>query len=89
MCSSAIITCAKLRHPLLCHYSHEHSGSYWVRQARLVLCCLDGERVVDNDDNSVLASSDYQLEVHYEMAVSALSLEAGLSSHADPFYSCI
>ena len=26
-----------------------------VRQARLVLCCLDGERVVGNDDNSVLA----------------------------------
>ena len=29
-----------------------------VRQARLVLCCLDGERVVGSDDNSVLASSD-------------------------------
>ena len=28
-----------------------------VRQARLVLCCLDGERVVGND-NSVCASSD-------------------------------
>ena len=49
---------------LLCHYSHERSGSYWkvagskVSQARLVLCCLDGERVVGNDDNSVLAHSD-------------------------------
>ena len=48
---------------LLCH---KRSGSYWkfvgsmskVRQARLVLCCLDGERVVANDDNSVLAISD-------------------------------
>ena len=52
--------------PLLCHYSHgtvEAIGSLQaqkakVRQARLVLCCLDGERVVGSDDNSVLASSD-------------------------------
>ena len=52
--------------PLLCHCSHERNGSYLslqaqlakVRQARLVLCCLDGERVVGNDDNSVCASSD-------------------------------
>ena len=29
-----------------------------VCQARLVLCCLDGERVVGNDDNSVLTRSD-------------------------------
>ena len=29
-----------------------------MRQARLVLCCLDGERVVGNDDESVLARSD-------------------------------
>ena len=28
-----------------------------VRQARLVLCCLDGERVVSDDNNSVLAGS--------------------------------
>ena len=27
-------------------------------QARLVLCCLDGERVVGDDDNSVFASYD-------------------------------
>ena len=45
-------------------------------QARLGLCCLDGERVVGNDDNSVLASSDHYLEVHYKIAVSALLLEA-------------
>ena len=29
-----------------------------VCQARLVLCCLDGEKVVGSDDNSVLASFD-------------------------------
>ena len=29
-----------------------------IRQTRLVLCCLDGERVIGNDDNSVLASFD-------------------------------
>ena len=29
-----------------------------VCQARLVLCCLDGERVVGNDDNSVCTSID-------------------------------
>ena len=29
-----------------------------MRQARSVLCCLDSERVVDSDDNSVLVSSD-------------------------------
>ena len=70
--------------PLLCHYSHERSGSYWkfgaqyakVSQARLILCCLDGERVVGNDNNSVCASSDHQLKAHYKIAVSALSLEA-------------
>ena len=28
------------------------------RYASLVLCCLDGERVVSNDDNSVLIRSD-------------------------------
>ena len=39
--------------PLLCHYSHKCSG----RKARLVLCCLDGERVVVNNDNCVYASS--------------------------------
>ena len=27
--SSAIITCAKLHRPLLCHCSHEDQGSYW------------------------------------------------------------
>ena len=32
-----------------------------MRQARLVLCCLDGERLVGKDDNSVLASSDRYL----------------------------
>ena len=45
---------------LLCHYSHKRSGRYWkfsgsigqgtIRQARFVLCCLDGERVVGNND---------------------------------------
>ena len=46
--------------PLLCHYSHKRTGILQakVRKARLVLCCLDGERVVGNDDNSVCASSD-------------------------------
>ena len=29
-----------------------------IHQARLVLCCLDGEGVVGNDGNSALASSD-------------------------------
>ena len=29
-----------------------------VYQAKLILCCLDGERVVANDDISVFASSD-------------------------------
>ena len=29
-----------------------------ILASRLVLCCLDGERMVGNDDNSVLASSD-------------------------------
>ena len=28
VCSSVIITCAKFVIPLLCYYSHEHSGSY-------------------------------------------------------------
>ena len=28
------------------------------RNVKLVLCCLDGERVVGNNDNSVLASLD-------------------------------
>ena len=63
VCSSAIITCAKLHHSVT---GHERDGSYWkfagpiakVRQATLVLCCLDSERVVGNDNNSVLASSD-------------------------------
>ena len=49
--------------------------------------------MVGNDDNSVLASSDHYLEVHYKIAVSALSLEAvcdeTVYSQADPFYSCI
>ena len=48
---------------LLCHYSHGCSGSCWkfagsIGQARLVLYCLDGKRMVGNDDNSVLACSD-------------------------------
>ena len=34
-----------------------HAEKAKVHQARLVLCCLDGERVVDNDDNAVSASS--------------------------------
>ena len=38
-----------------------------MRQARLVLCCLDGERVVGKDDNS-------SSEAYYEIAVSALLL---------------
>ena len=64
VCSSAIITCAKLRHSVTMPlYSHERSGSYWtfagsIGQDKLVLCCLDGERVVGSDDNSVLASFD-------------------------------
>ena len=65
VCLSAIInatiTCAKL----LCHYALQAQWKLLevcrlnrpryvkVRQARLVLCCLDGERVVGNDDNSV------------------------------------
>ena len=49
---------------LLCHYSHECTGCYWgfaglVGQGSLVLCCLDGERVVGNDDNFICASSDH------------------------------
>ena len=57
------ITCAKLRHFVTMHYSHKRSGSYWkfVGKARLDLCCLDGERVVGNDDNSVFVSSDRYL----------------------------
>ena len=47
-----------------------------VRQASLVLCWLDGKKMVGNNDNSVLASSDSQLETQYEIAVSALSLTA-------------
>ena len=59
VCSSAIIMYAKYVILLLCHNSHERSGSYWkfagsIGQDTLVLCCLDGER----DDNSVLANSD-------------------------------
>ena len=62
VCSSAIITHTSFR--------------YYIRQARLVLCCLDGERVVGNDDNSVFARSDCSLEGQYEIGVSALALEA-------------
>ena len=40
------------------------------------MCCLDGERVVGNDDNFLARSDCYKLEAHYEIAVSALSLEA-------------
>ena len=52
--------CAKLRHFVT---MHERSGSHWkfadsIGQARLVMCCLDGERMVGNDNNSVLARSD-------------------------------
>ena len=43
-------------------------------EARLVLCSLDGERMVGNDDTSVLASSDHKLDAHYKIAVSAFSL---------------
>ena len=47
--------------PLLCHYSHERSGSCKKfagsigqgKSSRLVLCCLDGEGVVGNDDNHI------------------------------------
>ena len=49
VCSSANITCAKLRH------SVTMPTSAGLRQARLVLCCLYGERVVGNDDSSVLS----------------------------------
>ena len=47
-----------------------------VSQASLALCCLDDEKVVGSGDNSIVASSDSQMEAHYEIAVSALSLEA-------------
>ena len=57
---------------LLCHNIQEHrlrSGSYRrfagsivadsvVSQASLALCCLDGEKVVGSDDNSIVISSD-------------------------------
>ena len=39
-----------------------------------MLPIIDGERVIGNNDYSVLASSD--LEAHYEIAVLALLLEA-------------
>ena len=63
-----------------------------VCQARLVLCCLGGEIVVGNNDNSVLASSDrywkrtmkllYQ-HFHWKLYMTTLA------SQADPFYGCI
>ena len=51
---------------LLYFYSHEHSGSYWrfaglIGQGKsgiLTLCCLDSEKVVGIDDNSIVASCD-------------------------------
>ena len=51
MCVCAIITCAKLHHfvtvPLIATNAMEALGSLQAQssQARLVLCCLDGERV--------------------------------------------
>ena len=47
---------------LLCHYSHEHSGSYWkfigpIGQGTRLLCCLEGEKVVGSDDTSVFVGS--------------------------------
>ena len=62
-----------------------------MRQARLVLCCLDGERVVGNDNNSVLESianwkrTTKLLCQHFHWKLYMMSL----SSQADPFYSCI
>ena len=46
-----------------------------VCQARLALCCLDGERVVGSDDSSVLERfANWKRTT--KIAVSALSLEA-------------
>ena len=61
VCLSTIITCTKLHHSVTIATSIvEAIGSLQAkaRQARLVLCYLDGERVVGNNDNSVLASFD-------------------------------
>ena len=69
VCSSANITCAKLCHYVTRYASIATSAASGkllkvcrlnrptkVRQARLVLCCLNGERMVGNDDSSVLAT---------------------------------
>ena len=70
---------------LLCHYSHEH-GSYWrvagsIGHCMLVLCCLEGEKVVGSNDNSVLAS--FMANFSWKLC------KMRLCSKSDPFYSCI
>ena len=60
--SSALITCARLHNDVICHeYSGSSTGNMQahyaeVRQASLVLYCLNGEKVVGSDDTSVFAS---------------------------------
>ena len=47
----------------------------------LVLCCLEGEKVVGSNDNSVLAS--FMANFSWKLC------KMSLCSKSDPFYSCI
>ena len=59
VCLSAVITCAKLHHPLLCHYSHERSGNYRKFTGSIGQGTSSyGERVVGIDNYSIFASYD-------------------------------
>ena len=59
----------------------EHSGRpRYVRQASLVVCCLDGENVVGSNDTSVLQVLD---EAHYDIAESGpFSLDWPVAEHS-------
>ena len=62
-----------------------------VHQASLVLCCLDGKKVVGSDDTSVLASSGSYVTgstlLNYQVSTFAGSCEK--MRQADLFHSCI
>ena len=79
VCASALITCAK--YYVIRYYATAVYSSFWkfAGQAKVVLCCLDGENVVGSRKDPVLVAYSYYLEAHDETAESALSLYHGSS----------